>query len=274
MPGQRCTPHDIQGARHLYGERASPALSSIDLGDLTNAAVTGELTGNVTRTHAESDSYRFTLSAERQMHFELLGLGADADLRLLDSSGLTIAASLNVDTRDDTITETLDAGTYILRVDAFAGGSIGYRLRYGGVTSRESDLEVSRFDVEGDGSFAPGERGTVDITFRNLGTARASAFDYHLYLSTDPTITSADTRLALHGFGSGRVSFGLGAGDTDEERNVGFTVPVGPRCGQLLPGGDRGRGRRGVGVGREQQHPQCANCGDRCIPARAGERPG
>ena len=79
--------------------------------------------------------------------------------------------------------------------------------------------------MEGDGSFAPGERGTVDITFRNLGTARASAFDYHLYLSTDPTITSSDTRLPLHGFGSGRVSFGLGAGDTDEERRVGFTVP-------------------------------------------------
>ena len=93
------------------------------------------------------------------------------------------------------------------------------------------DLEVSSFSVDGDGRFTPGERGQVDITFRNSGTGDAGRFDYKVYLSRDSIITSSDTEV-----GSGSVSFGLDAGRTDSENNVGFNIPSNRSAGTYYLG--------------------------------------
>ena len=87
------------------------------------------------------------------------------------------------------------------------------------------DIVISSFSVDGNNQFNPGDRGTVDIGFANRGSGNAGRFDYKVYLSTNSSITSSDTELALSGVGSGSLSGGLRAGSSDSERDVGFTLP-------------------------------------------------
>ena len=105
--------------------------SASDLGDLTGLASAREFADTVNRDDNDQDYRRFTLTASRTMRFELRGLTADADLYLEDSSGTVLAQSALAGTADDTIVQALDAGTYYVRVDAYAAGGIDYRLRIG-----------------------------------------------------------------------------------------------------------------------------------------------
>ena len=198
-----------------------------DLGNLTALAVPRTRSGSVNSSFDEHDYYRFTLDTARTMRFELRELGADADLYLLDSSGRELASSGYSGTEIDSIERSLPDGTYYIRVDAYDSGNIAYQLRYGQATPpRQPDLEVAQLDVGGDGRLIPGARGTVAITLRNRGNRWTQhGFDYALYLSADSEITSGDTRLALHGNGAGRVSYGLAEGETREVGDVAFTVP-------------------------------------------------
>ncbi|MGD1715696.1 PPC domain-containing protein, partial [Dapis sp. BLCC M172] len=77
-----------------------------------------------------NDYYRFNLPWFRnRLDITLNGLGADADLHLLNSSGTVIASSTRGGTNADTITRTLNPGTYYARVNRFGGANTNYNLR-------------------------------------------------------------------------------------------------------------------------------------------------
>ena len=100
-----------------------------DLGDLTSLASARTFSGTVNRDDDNDDDYRrFTLTASRTMRFDLRNLGADANLYLESSDGTVLAQSRQGSTLDDTIVRTLEAGTYYVRVDAYAAGNIDYDL--------------------------------------------------------------------------------------------------------------------------------------------------
>ena len=101
-----------------------------ELGDLTGQASAGTSTGTVNRTGNDNDFFRFTLGTARTMRFELRNLSADADLHLLNASGVEIVSSRRDGTATDSIVRELGPGTYFVRVDADAAGTIEYQLRY------------------------------------------------------------------------------------------------------------------------------------------------
>ena len=117
---------DYQLRVEEYGGRTRQ--TAYDLGDLTSLASGRTFTDTVHRDTNDNDYRRFTLTARRTMRFELSGLSADADLFLENSTGAELRASRLAGTSDDTIVETLDAGTYYVRIDAFAPGTIDYQL--------------------------------------------------------------------------------------------------------------------------------------------------
>ena len=87
---------------------------------LSTARDLGILSGN--RTFADyvgsddtNDYYRFTLAAPSNFSLLLNGLSADADVQLLNSSGTLITQSNAAGTSPESITRTLDAGTYFVR---------------------------------------------------------------------------------------------------------------------------------------------------------------
>ena len=130
---------DIAGIQRLYGPRGggrptpnpnpNPPTSS-NLGDLTNATAFRSLYGTVNRSGDPNDFFRFTLIRTRTIRIELVNLSRDADLYLLSAFGIQIAKSERSSTREDVVERSLGPGAYYIRVDAYASGSISYRLRY------------------------------------------------------------------------------------------------------------------------------------------------
>ena len=109
----------------------SPPGPVVNLGGLTTRSYAfRNRYGSVNRVGNDADYYRFTLSSTRRVWFELGNLTADADLFLHNASGRQIYSSRRTGTNYDAISATLAAGTYYLRVDAFASGTIRYRLSY------------------------------------------------------------------------------------------------------------------------------------------------
>ena len=108
----------------------SPPGPVVNLGGLTTSYAFRSRTGSVNRISNDADYYRFTLTRTRRVWFVLGNLTADADLFLHNASGRQIHSSRRTGTRYDAIGATLVAGTYYVRVDAFASGTIGYRLSH------------------------------------------------------------------------------------------------------------------------------------------------
>ena len=82
------------------------------------------------------DYYRFTLSAARQVGLGLRRQHADGHLYIEDADGAVLQSGERGAEADEWIAETLQAGTYFVRVEAQEAGSNEYRLRYG-VTAPE-----------------------------------------------------------------------------------------------------------------------------------------
>lgn len=77
-----------------------------------------------------NDFYRFSLSGRASFNLTLNGLAADADVRLLDSSGKTLVGSYNTGKTADSIGRTLDAGTYYVQVYPFKSATTYYNLNF------------------------------------------------------------------------------------------------------------------------------------------------
>ncbi|NJN30260.1 MAG: S8 family serine peptidase [Synechococcales cyanobacterium RM1_1_8] len=75
-----------------------------------------------------NDYYRFSLGTTSNFSLALNGLGADADVQLLNSAGVLVQSSLASGTNPESITRTLASGTYYVRVYPFNGSNTNYSL--------------------------------------------------------------------------------------------------------------------------------------------------
>ena len=87
-----------------------------DRGDLTNTPSTTR-TGNIIGGSNNPDYHEFTLSSEKSVELTLSGLGDNLDLYLESPSGSEINSSELPAAFSENFTESLDAGTYYIRVD-------------------------------------------------------------------------------------------------------------------------------------------------------------
>ncbi len=74
------------------------------------------------------DYYGFNLNTTSDFNLTLNGLSADADVQLQNVNGDIIANSVNVGIKNESITRTLDAGTYYVRVYSYNGSETSYNL--------------------------------------------------------------------------------------------------------------------------------------------------
>ena len=116
------------------------------IGDLTNVTSYRTKPGSVNRRFDSSDIRRFRLTGARRMRFELGGLTGNANLYLEDENGRVLQSSRRSGTLTESIVRNLGEGTYYVRVDASASGSIRYRLRYRR-ESRAGETHQTAYDL-------------------------------------------------------------------------------------------------------------------------------
>ncbi|MBD1895741.1 SBBP repeat-containing protein [Coleofasciculus sp. FACHB-129] len=99
---------------------------------LSTAHNLGTLVGTQTFSNFVGDAdiqdyYRFSVDVKSELRVLLNGLSANANLELLNSSGITLLKSQNTGDASDLITTTVNPGTYYLRVNS---GSTGANTNY------------------------------------------------------------------------------------------------------------------------------------------------
>ncbi|MEG4583212.1 pre-peptidase C-terminal domain-containing protein, partial [Microcoleus sp. MON1_C5] len=88
-----------------------------------------------------NDYYKFTLANRSNFNLTLNGLSQDADVHLLDSTGTTVLqSSTNTGTTADSISRTLSAGAYYVRVYPYNTASTNYNLSMSAVPNLSGGL--------------------------------------------------------------------------------------------------------------------------------------
>jgi len=75
-----------------------------------------------------NDYYRITIPWWQTLDIRLTGLTSDADVRLLDNGGTTLAASTKGGTQNESITRIVTPGIYYIKVNSFSGVHTNYGL--------------------------------------------------------------------------------------------------------------------------------------------------
>ena len=101
-----------------------------DLGDLTDLSGTSQQAGSLDGTSGAVAYWRFTLTGEKVVSLQLLEQDADADLVLEGADGTVLYSSRESGTTDETLTATLSAGMYYVRVEAREPGANAFELHY------------------------------------------------------------------------------------------------------------------------------------------------
>lgn len=91
--------------------------TALDIGTLSTLQTFNDFVGAAD----PNDYYRFTLDSTAAFNLDLTGLSSDADVHLLSSSGAVIASSIAAGINPESITRTLTAGTYYLRIFPYNG---------------------------------------------------------------------------------------------------------------------------------------------------------
>lgn len=125
----------VSGARTAYTLDITATVLPPDLAGntLSTARDLGSLTGtqnffDFVGAIDPHDYYRFTLDTSHNFNLVLDGLSANANVRLLNASGQQIVASSKTGTAADTISRTLNAGTYFVHVLPVSGANTTYNL--------------------------------------------------------------------------------------------------------------------------------------------------
>ncbi len=163
-----------------------------------------------------NDYYRFQLNSTSNLKLTLDGLSADADVRLLSSAGGVIASSINVGNINESISRTLNAGTYYVQVSPYSGETF-YNLTLSTTpnSSTQNDSTASSVPIATDAGNPPVIANTSvsplpittsaapqSPTMRTVaGTLRADTFTYQ-----------TGYNLSIFS-GNGNVDFGTGARD-------------------------------------------------------------
>jgi hypothetical protein len=86
-----------------------------------------------------NDYYRFTLATAATLNLRMDGLSADADVELLSSTGAQIARSVNSGTVAESLSRSLAAGTYYVRVYPYGGAGTTYSLHLSATAAAPTD---------------------------------------------------------------------------------------------------------------------------------------
>ncbi|MFB2836579.1 Calx-beta domain-containing protein [Floridanema evergladense] len=95
-----------------------------------------------------NDYYRFSLGASNNFNLSLNGLTADVNVQLLDSSGAIIQSSTNSGTAAESISRTLDTGTYYIGISPVKNANSPYNLNVSitslisGITTTGSEAPI------------------------------------------------------------------------------------------------------------------------------------
>ncbi|MBS9389539.1 MAG: pre-peptidase C-terminal domain-containing protein [Dolichospermum sp. WA123] len=186
-----------------------------------NTLATARAVGTLTGTQSFSDwvgtgdiddYYSFNVGTQSNFSLSLTGLSADADVKLLDSSGGVISSSTASGTTSESITTQLSAGTYYARVYQCRGDT-NYSLSLTAtVTPVDNALDTARAvgTLTGTQSFSDwvGSADTNDYYSFNVGTQ--SNFSLSL------TGLSADADVQLLDSSGGVISRSTASGNTSE----------------------------------------------------------
>ncbi len=154
--------------------------TAVDLGEITET--TTKKSGNIgnlilTGFRDQADWYKFTLSNEKNLDLTLDGLRRNANVEIYESDGETLVdKSTKRGSRPENINQTLEAGTYFVKVLPQGNASTRYSLS---LNAEEPIKEIDRFElgnltgeivsnideIGGEGS---GQRNTQDIYSFNL----------------------------------------------------------------------------------------------------------
>ena len=159
-----------------------------------------------------NDYYSFNVGTPSNFSLSLTGLSADADVKLLDSSGTAISSSTAGGTTPESITTQLSAGTYYARVYQCSGDT-NYSLSLTAtVTPVDNALDTARAvgTLTATQSFSDwvGSADTNDYYSFNVGTQ--SNFSLSL------TGLSADADVQLLDSSGGVISRSTASGNTSE----------------------------------------------------------
>ncbi|MBH8563701.1 pre-peptidase C-terminal domain-containing protein [Nostoc sp. CENA67] len=102
---------------------------AFSIGTLTNSYSTNDYVGNRGVILDDNDYYSFNIGSNGTFSLSLDGLDGNANVELLNSSGIKIADSLQLDTTPDSISTSLASGTYYVRVFPGATSSTNYNLQ-------------------------------------------------------------------------------------------------------------------------------------------------
>ncbi|WP_202220170.1 pre-peptidase C-terminal domain-containing protein [Okeania sp. KiyG1] len=141
---------EVVGAPDLAGNNRGNARN---IGRLSGSRDFEDFVGETDR----NDYYRFTLDNRSELDLDLDDLSANANLQLLRNNGSVISTSRRGGSNEESISETLNAGTYFVRVFSVGNANTDYDL----------DLSV---EVVGAPDLAGNNRGNA----RNIGRLSGS----------------------------------------------------------------------------------------------------
>lgn len=151
-----------------------------DLGEIT--ATTTKKSGNIgslilTGLRDQADWYKFTLSNEKNLDLTLDGLGSNANVEIYESDGETLLfESTKRGSQPENINETLEAGTYFVKVLPQGNARTKYRLSLNAEEPPEADDRFPLNNITGEivsnideiGGEGSGQRNTKDIYSFNV----------------------------------------------------------------------------------------------------------
>ncbi len=156
-----------------------------------NVGLVGSLP--VTLTDAVSvtdryDYYSFTLETTSNFNLTLTGLSADADVRLVSSNGTFINSSLRLNNLDETINQTLDPGTYYVRVAQFTGNT-AYNLRLSATAASPSIAPSNLLASEGEQTLALTTLGSTPLILTDSISNIDTTDVFQINLATSGTLS-------------------------------------------------------------------------------------
>lgn len=188
--------------------------------------------GSTTTTYSDwvgttdtNDYYRFSLSNNSNFNLTLNGLSADADVQLLDSSGTALQTSSNGGTTADTISRSLNAGTYYVRVYPYGSASTNYNLSLSAAPVYSiGSLSLNQTQS---GSLSTTDRANPARTGSFSDDYRLSGFSAGQQVQLDMSSTAFDSYLQLVNESTGQViQFDDDSGGNNNSR-LSFTAQSG-----------------------------------------------
>ena len=179
-----------------------------NIGTLTGTQSFGDWVGSLDT----NDYYSFNVATPSNFSLSLTGLSADADVKLLDSSGGVISSSTASGTTSESITTQLSAGTYYARVYQCSGDT-NYSLSLTAtVTSVDNALDTARAvgTLTATQSFSDWVGSADTNDYYSFNVATPSNFSLSL------TGLSADADVQLLDRSGGVISRSTASGNTSE----------------------------------------------------------